>query len=194
MYDFKQRNHQNIQNHAKNQDSRAFPFSPNLNSVLPLGLQFQGFNPNALENAVLRLMTCASQLDGFTDKDLGAFNLDPSIYCTPQTTRFIPEITCCAPQPPERIPPRLLFFQPGTLQVTELDLRAKGRPRILSNQGKVVYLIHGYLDSVTDSVWIRPVARAWNDRGANVIADDWRFGSVYYFQSLANASVTGSKS
>lgn len=171
--------------------NREFPFSPNLNSVLPPGLTFNGYNPVTLENSVVQMVSCATQLNGYEDKDLGVFNLEPNLYCNPLTTRFIPGLTCCAPQPPDQIAVRLLLFKPKTSQVTELDFRARRRPNILPDTGKIVYLIHGYLDNVTDSKWIQPVARAWNQRGASVIAVDWKFGCQDFFQATSNVRTVG---
>lgn len=170
---------------------RQFPISPNLNSVLPPGLTFNGYNPVALEASVLQMEKCATQLGGYRDPDLGVMKLEPNLFCTPSTARFIPGLTCCAPQPPDQFAIRLLLFKPRTSRVTELNFRSKTRPITLPDHGRIVYLIHGWLDNVTDSKWVQPVARAFNDRGAHVILVDWKFGNSDYFQAASNCRTVG---
>ena len=181
-----------------------------LNQVLPVGLQNPVVDPKFLLTAIVQLTDCATH-EGYSDPDLGTFNLDPEIYCTPLTLRFIPFITCCAPETPEQISIRLLLFLPNTPssqsdfglpssydrpvygrpgnvdfnQGTELNWRSKRRPQLIPPKGKIVYLIHGLAENVTDSVWLRPVALAWNARGAAVIIVDWKFGARAYPPQVA---------
>ena len=137
-----------------------------------------------------RWYECVSNPNGFNDPDLGRFRLDPELYCNPATTRFIPGLTCCAPQSPEDNGIRLLLFQRGKKPL-ELNWRQRRRPEELGSRERIVYLINGYLDNVTDSVWIQPTARAWNRRGASVIVIDWRYGSNAFFVACSNVRTVG---
>lgn len=184
--------------------------------------------PDFLKLALINMMvtmepclTSSTSTTGFTDPDLGTFNLDPDIYCQPASTRFIPGSTCCLPRRPRQLALRLLLFPSGRGKyfnynhydyhlngearavntnygpvdgppVTELYWRSKSRPPLVPSKGKVVFLIHGGGDNVNTSQWLRPAARAWNEKGATVLVLDWKdTARAYTFQAVADIRVIG---
>jgi len=149
---------------------------------------------NAVLDSLAQFGNCLTEV-AFNDPTLGYVTAAPSLYCDPfrpATFRQLPGITCCPAQSPDDIRVRFRLFQPGQGEVGDLDWRsAEGAKKLIANK-RVIFVIHGYLETFEDSTWMKPLVDAYVAGGEQVVAIDWRGGNgIQYFQAAANVRVVG---
>lgn len=128
---------------------------------------------------------------GYTDPDLGTVGHK----CEAGALRLtLPPITCCAPQPPTATFPIFRLYLPGQDNPengTILDWRDSHEASKIA-PGEVVYLVHGWSETLWTSTWLRKVLDAWvMTRNKQVIVVDWHEGNKYYFQTIQNIITVG---
>lgn len=88
------------------------------------------------------------------------------------------------------------------LMDVKLRLKVKGQPerllnfrdptdrQYLTSPGRVVFIIHGWLEKMSALKWITDMRDGFVDLNENVIVVDWRRGNaVHYWQAVANTRV-----
>ncbi|KAI1287033.1 Inactive pancreatic lipase-related protein 1 [Halotydeus destructor] len=126
---------------------------------------------------------------GFTNSHIGAFNLSDARYCDCDCGRCIPGILCCAPQAPEAFRPHFRLIEAGQPERDLIWTDVRERETLT---GPIVFVVHGWIEKVSTSPWIMPIALGWVGRGRKVIIVDWRHGNqIDYFQAMANVRVVG---
>ena len=97
---------------------------------------------------------------------------------------------CCAPETPEELVVQFfLSNKKVSNQLISAD-NVKSAKSMLTD-GRVVVVVHGFLNHFSyESIW-NQTKNGWIDRGANVIIVDWSRGNRLYFQSMANVRVVG---
>lgn len=145
---------------------------------------------------------------GYYDQDLKRVKIDRSIYCSWTTIRAIPRYTCCTPEPPTPASsnvsekyrfPSYYLYKPQNLTSTDepkrqwLNWRNEQPAKdIFSQYEKIVYLIHGWSESLQTSYWLNRTLRAWIvQRQTPVVLVDWSLKNKKYFQTVANAITVG---
>lgn len=84
----------------------------------------------------------------------------------------------------------------------KLRLKIKGEPERLLNfrspedrkyltaPGRVVFIVHGWIEKMSNMRWITDMREGFEDLDENAIIVDWRRGNaVHYWQAVANTRV-----
>ena len=88
-----------------------------------------------------------------SDKYLGTLYKNESFYCNTDTQRVPVGIFCCSPQPPDKV--RFFAYTPdGNMDDTEIKFYHEDGAKMFEDQIKVVYIIHGFMERITNSRFI----------------------------------------
>lgn len=109
-----------------------------------------------------------------------------------QTVRNVPGVTCCAPQNPDIIDTKLLFFRRGN-KTRVLNWRNPEEANDLQTEsGRIVFIVHGWTEKISFSQWITDMVNGFTAMGDGAIVVDWRGGnSIHYWQASANIRTVG---
>lgn len=126
---------------------------------------------------------------GWEDPELGNFTVGPdSDYCNSACSR---NFFCCAPQKPEDLTVNF-FFSGKRNQSYELRLNDEKSQRLIKQNQKLVWVIHGLMDDITTSdIVFNNTRDAFLDRGYSVVLVDWHKGNRLYNQAMANVRIVG---
>lgn len=75
-----------------------------------------------------------------------------------------------------------------------LDFRNRGEKSLLPKSGRIVFIIHGWVEKMNTSPWMVPMKDAFLSTGQAdaVVFVDWRYGNqIHYWQAAANVRVVG---
>lgn len=76
-----------------------------------------------------------------------------------------------------------------------LNFRNRADMSLLPKEGKIVFIVHGWVEKMNTSPWMVPMKDSFLQTGqaAAVVFVDWRYGNqIHYWQAAANVRVVGS--
>lgn len=63
---------------------------------------------------------------------------------------------------------------------------------MLSKEKKIVYLAHGFMETIGSSKWVNKTRDGYLRRGASVVVVDWgHLNQIQYFQAISNLRTVG---
>lgn len=129
--------------------------------------------------------------DEHNDPILGTFKLDAHIYCN-GTGRRINGLTCCTPQTTNEIKMKYLHWSPKTRgKVNEIRFSDRRLWKRFQSS-EVVFVVHGFHESLRISPWLNGTRDGWLNRGKEVIVIEWSHGNqISYWQAAANVRTIG---
>ena len=129
--------------------------------------------------------SCANYV-GHSNQKTGPMRTEPETYCVDCRA----EALCCGPEDPSDIVTMQLY--------RNLDIGEYYRWEEITDCEKlalcpsIVYVVHGYSESINTSDYYTSIRRGWQSRQACVILVDWFEGNHRnYFQAIANVRSVG---
>lgn len=107
----------------------------------------------------------------------------------PGAGRAIPGVLCCNPSRAEHMDVRFrLKLQDQSERL--LNFRDPKDAKYLTASGRVVFIVHGFMERMSSAKWLTEMRTGFADRGENPILVDWRKGNAgHYWQAMANTRV-----
>lgn len=172
-------------------------FTGNAQQTMMSDIQSGKLGEAALGQPVDALSSTTSCLTGSGTNDpyLGKIELNEAVYCDARADRNVQGLTCCQPQSPEDINLKFWLFQGLGQGPVELLWFERSESKKIRYADQVIYVIHGFLDSFQNSVWMNKTRDGWFNRlegRAAIIYVDWSHGNQgAYPQAAANIRSVG---
>lgn len=96
---------------------------------------------------------------------------------------------CCNPTRPQHLAVRFRLKVKGQDELI-LNFRDPSHSKYLPAGGRVVFIVHGFMERMSSSKWLTEMRNAFADQGDSAIIVDWRRANAgHYWQAMANTRV-----